>query len=310
MAQAITARVDAKDDGATLAAVVRALLGQMPWSKARDLVASGRVYVDGERVSDAAARVRAGSEIRVEPEAARVRAGVLDRERVVHLDADVIVVDKPAGVVTVPYEETDRDTLVDQVRALLRRIDRARDPMAGVVQRLDKDTTGLIVFARNMRAKRALEEQIRAHTVLRRYLALVHGHARSGTRESWIVQDRGDGLRGSWGTRPEHRGDPPKDAKHAVTHFQVKRTLARATLLECRLETGRQHQIRIHVSEMGHPLVGETVYIRNYSGERIEAPRPMLHAAELGFAHPRDGKQVSWRSPLPDDFQRALAAEP
>lgn len=293
-------------EGETLAAIVREALG-LPWSKARELVASGRVSVGSEQVLDPASRVAKGDEVTLDPSAPRLRRGVLPHRAILHVDADVVVVVKPAGVLTVPFEQGDRDTLVDLTRAALRRMDRrSRDPMVGAVQRLDKDTTGVLVFARNLPAKRALEEQLRAHTVTRRYLALVHGHATDGTHDTWLVQDRGDGLRGSWGRSSYHRGPPPRDAKRAVTHVRVR--LAGATLLECRLETGRQHQIRIHLSEAGHPLIGEPVYVRGFAGPRIDAPRPMLHAVELAFDHPRTGRRVRFESPPPPDFERALAA--
>lgn len=306
--KATRVQVSPEQDGSTVSAVVRELYA-VPWSKARELCTTGRVTVDGRRALDPAMRVRSGATLEVDPTAPRLRKGVLPREAVVHVDADVIVVNKPAGVLTVPYEQGDRDTLVDQTRAALRRIDpKLRDPHVLAVQRLDKDTTGVLVFARNVRAKRALEEQLRAHTVARRYVAIAHGRAHSARYETMIVQDRGDGLRGSWGTMPFHRGAPPADAKRAVTHISLKEELAGASLLECRLETGRQHQIRIHLSEAGHPLVGEPVYVRGFAGPRIDAPRPMLHAVELAFDHPRTGKRVRFTREPPEDFREVLVA--
>lgn len=293
-----------------MAAVVRVALG-VPWSKAKNLCKSGRVWVEGAAAYDPAQRLEAGMRVELRPNAPRDRRGVLDRERVLYEDVDVLVVSKPAGVLTLPFRD-ERDTLVDQVRAYLRRRrgkgKGRRDPMVGVVQRLDKDTTGSLVFARNMKAKRALQEQLRAHTVHRRYLALAHGAVRSGRHESWIIRNRGDGLRGSWGTRAGQLGPPPGDAKRSVTHLQAREALRGATLVQCQLETGRQHQIRIHLSERGHPLLGEPVYRRDFAGPWIRAPRPMLHAAELGFEHPRTGRDVRVRVELPKDFEDALTA--
>lgn len=306
------ASVVVEEGGQTLAGIVRGALS-LPWSKAKALCSSGRVYVDGEAARDPALRVEVGATVEVDPTAPRERTGVLPKEAVVYEDTDILVVTKPAGTLTVPYRE-EKDTLSDQARAYLRRGGRRnrRDPMIGVVQRLDKSTTGVLVFARTMKAKRALEDQLRAHTVHRRYLAIVHGAARSARYESSILQDRGDGLRGSWGTQPKHHGRPPKSAKPSVTHVSMRENLRGATLLECRLETGRQHQIRIHLAEAGHPLVGERVYIRDYRHERIEAPRPMLHAVELGFDHPRTGEAVRFRVELPEDFEamRSLLRAP
>ena len=300
--------LEASDAGQTLAAIVRALVPEASWSKARELCTSGRVTVDGAKARDGAMRVRAAQTVAVDPQAQRkTESGMLD-EDVAFADADVIVVRKPAGLLTCPYEDGDKGTLVDRVRSYLRRTTRSRDPMVGVVQRLDKDTSGILVFARSMRGKRGLEEQLRAHTVLRRYEAIVHGEARGeATIRTEIVQDRGDGLRGSWGGRPWHQGEAPPGANQAVTHVRAMEALRGATLVSCRLETGRQHQIRIHLAETGHPLVGEVVYVRDFAGPRIEAPRPMLHARELGFQHPATGRLVRWDEPPPDDFEACLS---
>lgn len=307
MATTRTIEVTAEHAGVTLAAVVRALVAGAPWSKARELCASGRVSVDGAVERDAARRVRLGERVEVDPEGRRLGSSGLAEEDVLHLDDDVIVVRKRPGILTCPYEDGDKDTLSDRVRAFLKRQKGARDPMVGVVQRLDKDTSGILVLARNMKSKRALEDQLRAHTVVRRYLAIAHGDVPSGRIESEIVQNRGDGLRGSWGMRPGHRGPPPDEARRCVTHVERLQPLKGATLIACRLETGRQHQIRIHLSEAGHPLVGEPVYIRDFEGERIPAERPMLHATLLGFAHPRTGQHVQFEDPVPADFEACLA---
>jgi 23S rRNA pseudouridine1911/1915/1917 synthase len=327
----------ADDAGKTLAAVLRARMPDASWNRVRELCSTGRVRVGGDEQLDAHVRMRGDETIEVDEAGRKRTAGVLDPRDVLHLDEDVIVVDKRAGVMTVPFEDGDRDTLADQVRAFLlreakhqraqahagrpspRAAPKARsheDAEVGVVQRLDKDTTGVIVFARRHGAKRALDTQIRAHTAERRYLALVHGHARDASYRTFLVQDRGDGLRGSWGASfrggRRHEGPPPEDAKESATHVRLLEHLgtreAPASLVECRLETGRQHQIRIHLSEAGHPLVGEPVYVRGFDGKQIEAPRTMLHAASLAFVHPRTGKRVQFESPLPRDFEKTLAA--
>lgn len=313
--RSIELEVSPADEGRTLAAVVRAALGgaghEVSWSRARELIDTGRVELGGEITTDEALRVKAGVRLAIHPEREKRTAGILPEDDVVHLDADVVVVRKPAGVITVPFEDGDRDTLIDRVRARLYRIEKRtkkpRDLVVGAVQRLDKDTTGLLVFARNVTAKRALEEQLRVHSVLRRYLAIAHGVVRAARIETFILQDRGDGLRGSWGTRFGQEGPPPPDAKRAVTHVRPLEALRGATLCECRLETGRQHQIRIHLSERKSPLVGEDVYVRGFAGPRIEAPRPMLHATELGFVHPRTGRPMRWEDPPPRDFRDVLA---
>jgi 23S rRNA pseudouridine1911/1915/1917 synthase len=223
----------------------------------------------------------------------------LGAERMMYVDAHVVVVSKPAGVSTVPYEEGERGALDERVGAFLSKRDKSRlRPALGVVHRIDKETTGLVVFTRTWLAKQRLAAQFRAHTVHRRYLAIAHGDVRTRTFRSHLVEDRGDGLRGS----SRHRGH----GQLAVTHVERLEALDGATLIACRLETGRTHQIRIHLSEAGHPLVGERVYIRGYDGPRIEAPRLMLHAAELGFVHPATERPMRWEDPMPRDMRAVL----
>ncbi len=302
--------VDEDEHETTLAAVVRGLMGELPWSKARDLVRTGRVKVEGTLHFDPSERVSAGMLIEVDPAGPRRRAPPLEPERIVHVDHDVVVVRKPAGLLTVPFDEHDqRDTLIERTRLALRERGPQRageQDRLGVVQRLDKDTTGLLVFARNRKARKALETQLRAHTVERRYVALVHGRAEAAVYDTWLVGDRGDGVRGSW------RGStrPPKTAKRAITKVRVEERFATATLVSCQIETGRQHQVRIHMAEAGHPLLGENVYDRQ-RGQRDDArlgvERPMLHAASLGFRHPSTDRPLRFEDPLPADFLAVLA---
>jgi 23S rRNA pseudouridine1911/1915/1917 synthase len=295
--------------GLTLAALVRQLLPGTPWSKARDLCRDGRVWMDGAAVNDPARRMSAGErvELRLAGPAARREplAGLI-----VHLDADVVVARKPAGLLTVPFERHDRDTLLALARVAVRRAEACRGRPGGLtlraVQRLDKETSGLVVFARSVAAQRHLQEQLAARAVTRRYLAIVHGEAQDAVYDSLLVPDRGDGLRGSWGALRAARGEPPPEARQAVTRVRVLEHLRGATLVACELSTGRQHQIRIHLAEAGHPLVGETVYIRDYRGPRLSAPRPMLHAEALGFLHPRTGRLLRFEEPPPADFTAAL----
>lgn len=312
-----------EQDQATLAAVVRELMDGLSWNKSRELVRSGKVRVEGELRFDPAERLAAGARVEVDPAARRRRAPVLEAERLVHVDRDVVVVDKPAGLVSVPYDEHDqRDSLIERTRQALReRGPSSTEPggdkrdRLGVVQRLDKDTTGLLVFARTRAGRKGLEAQFRAHSIERRYVALVHGRAEAAVHNSFLIPDRGDGLRGSW------RGkSPPKAAKRAITRVRVEQRLrgpfGEVTLVSCQLETGRQHQIRIHLAEAGNPLVGEEIYQRAFPGggggrgsgrlARIETPRILLHAASLGFRHPVKDRPLRFELPLPDDFRALL----
>jgi 23S rRNA pseudouridine1911/1915/1917 synthase len=223
------------------------------------------------------------------------REGVL-----VYDDAHVVVIDKPQGVSSVPYAEREGGTAMDLVRGAWRRMGKpATSVPLHVVHRIDRATSGLLAFAKSKRAELGLAAQFRAHSIARMYLCVAHGVVAPGRIESILVTDRGDGLRGST-TRPGQ-------GKRAITHVAVRQALRGATLCEVTLETGKTHQIRIHLAESGHPLVGETVYVRDYAGPVIAASRLMLHAATLGFDHPITGARVELASPVPADFADVVA---
>jgi 23S rRNA pseudouridine1911/1915/1917 synthase len=288
----------------TVAAVVRERTGAT-WSRARSLCIDGRVTVDGKRWVDPAARVSPEAAVAVDERAPKLRAGALAASAIVFFDRDIVVVDKPAGMLSVADEPGNRDTLADSTRTLLRKLG-GGDSSLGVAHRLDRDTSGLLVFARTASAQRALAAQFRAHDIERVYHAIAHGAVAATRVETDLILDRGDGLRGSHGHFRRAKGALPVEAKRSVTNITPIAPLAGATLIECRLETGRQHQIRIHLSELGHPLVGERVYIRDYRGAKIESARPMLHARALGFAHPRTGERMLFEREPPSDFATML----
>ncbi|WP_394837361.1 RluA family pseudouridine synthase [Pendulispora rubella] len=295
--------------GKPLDAVVRTLFS-LTWGKARSCIETGKVQLDGQTVTNTTRRVRAGVDVTLRMSAPRPRPGELDAHRIVHVDAHVVVVNKPAGISTIPYgDEEDPDTLDAKVRTYLARQQTDRSggrPALGIVHRLDKETSGLIVFTRTWLAKKSLTDQFRAHTIGRRYLAIVHGDLRTArTLRSHLVADRGDGLRGST-QRPGQLEKGGSSPQLAITHVEPVEKLRGATLVACRLETGRTHQIRIHLSEAGHPLLGERVYIRGFAGESLPAPRLMLHAAELGFVHPASQKPMSFEQPPPADIEETL----
>jgi 23S rRNA pseudouridine1911/1915/1917 synthase len=223
-------------------------------------------------------------------------------------------VEKPAGWTTVRHPAEIREygprarrflppTLADLLTRLLARGRPERPTRVRAVHRLDKDTSGLVAFARTVEAERDLGQQFRAHTVQRSYLAVVRGRAMDQRIESWLIRDRGDGRRGS--------SRRPGEGKRAVTHVRVVEELGPYTLVECRLETGRTHQVRIHLGETGTPLCGERVYDRPLHGRPVpdgsHAPRLALHAAGLGLRHPATGKPMAWVSPLPPDLAAFVA---
>jgi 23S rRNA pseudouridine1911/1915/1917 synthase len=328
---ALAHRVEESQAGRTLASVLREIVPETSWNRARQLCAEGAVRVDGETAIDPVRRLVAGEEISLgfaggpsrEERAPKGTAGGWSAGdvAVLHCDADLVVVRKPAGLLTVPFERDDRDTLLALTRVAVRRLEAAQGRTSAgsgsmgkkgsgatlrAVQRLDKETSGLVVFARSVAAQRDLQTQLTEHTMERRYLALVHGAAEPAVYDTLLLPDRGDGLKGSWGRYRPARGREPEEGKRAVTGVSVvERIGSAATLVACELETGRQHQIRIHLAEAGHPVIGETVYVRDYKGKWIDAPRLMLHAAGLGFLHPRTTRHLRFEDPLPEEF-RAL----
>lgn len=309
-----TVTISQERTGATLAAVVRSQVPGRSWTQVRQLIAARRIRVNQELCLDPARRPKEGDTVELleRPAPAPRRA-----ETVVirYLDEHVVVVEKRSGMNTVrhPAERAWSErrkalspTLEDIVPKLIaRREGRSRKgvlPRLRVVHRLDKDTSGLVVFARTVVAERQLGKQFHRHTVVRRYLAIVPGFVPSQTICSRLVRDRGDGRRGSC--------DSPGQGKEAVTHVEVVERLAGYTVLSCRLETGRTHQIRIHLAELGHPICGEKVYNRRPgqppNPDMSGAPRLALHAAELGFLHSATGEAMHWTMPLPPDLQAFL----
>lgn len=292
-----------EDQGLRLDQVLAANVPGLSRRQARVLLDLGGVFVDGARVKVAGRAVRAGQQIvahlggalqratKEVGEAARARdEAALPAYRVVYQDDDLCVVDKPAGLVTAPTPESDRNNLADLLR-------RALGGEIFVVHRLDLETSGLLVLARTPEANRALSERMRVHAVDRQYLAALRG----------ALPDGAEG---------ERTVDEPIDGRRAVTHFTaIERIPVGAmslTLTRCRLETGRTHQIRIHARHLGHPVLGDRRYGEPTSigvgrdsalaGPSIDPPRLALHATRLGFPHPRTGEALSFDSPWPDDL--------
>lgn len=301
----------------TIAAALREWLPGKSWSEVRQLLKTRRITINGNLCVDAGRRLTLRDVVKLLPNPAPKPPSENDI-RVRYLDEYLIVVEKPSGVTTTRHEE-ERDwparrkqlqpTLDEMLPQIIARMERGRHrggkgvpPPVRPVHRLDRETSGLLVFARTATAERGLGQQFRDHTTHRRYLAIAEGRVESQTIESNLVRDRGDGRRGS--TRE------PDVGKHAVTHVTTLEYLGAYTLIECRLETGRTHQIRIHLSEKGHPLCGERVYRavppRESREEMKRAPRLALHATELGFHHPINGEYMNFEMPLPIDLQRYL----
>jgi 23S rRNA pseudouridine1911/1915/1917 synthase len=309
--------VDAEAAGETVAALLKHWR-DASWGEVRKLVRTRRVMVNGNLCLDEARRLKEGEVVKVLADSAPAPPKP-EQIRIVHLDEHVVVVEKPPGLTSTRHSEElswparrrqFQPTLDEMLPQVIARREGRRSKKAGrgvpppvrPVHRLDRETGGLMVFARSVRAERGLMEQFRRHTTQRRYLAIVPGRVEAQTIETRLVRDRGDGRRGST--------DKPGVGKHAITHIRPVEHLNGYTLIECRLETGRTHQIRIHLAELGHPLCGEKVYRKPLGGkplpDRSGAARLALHAASLGFQHPISGKDLSFESPLPKDLSELL----
>ena len=227
---------------------------------------------------------------------------------IIHEDADLIVIDKPAGLVVHPAAGNLDGTLVNALlhhcQGRLSGIGGVARP--GIVHRIDKDTSGLLVVAKSDRAHEGLAQQFKAHSIDRLYAAIVYGVPQplSGTIDTWI--GRSDADRKKMAVHREGRG------KHAVTRYRTLQKLRAAALVECRLETGRTHQVRVHMGHIGNPLIGDPVYGRERKGfksilETLGFKRQALHAKRLGFIHPLTGEALSFDSKLPVDMQELLS---
>ncbi|MBI1797345.1 MAG: RluA family pseudouridine synthase [Candidatus Eisenbacteria bacterium] len=314
-ARALDLTVAAPEGGERLDRFLAAAQPDLSRSRLQALIKGGHVSVN-DRAARASQRVKAGDRVRVEvpaPEPSELIAEAIPLT-VVHEDADIVVIDKPAGLVVHPGAGVRQGTLV---HALLHRypevagVGGAGRP--GIVHRLDRDTSGLMVVARTPRAYRALVEALRSRAVRRTYAALVWGVPRavSGAIETAIGRHPRDRKR---------MAVVPRGGKPARTRWEAVERLGIATRIAAHLDTGRTHQIRVHMEHIGHPVIGDKVYGRAKrdlslrESERSLAaevtsclPRQALHAIELELLHPATGARMSFDSPLPEAFERVLA---
>ncbi|SFG09856.1 ribosomal large subunit pseudouridine synthase D [Novosphingobium sp. CF614] len=277
--------------------------------RVKALMGEGRVSLSGRPVSQASLKVEPGTPFAITvPEAAPAEAAAQDIPlSVVFEDEHLIVIDKPAGLVVHPAAGNLDGTLVNALlhhcRGQLSGIGGVARP--GIVHRIDKDTSGLLVVAKTDRAHEGLAAQFADHSITRAYLAVVAGRPvpAAGTVTGAIARSHTN--RKKMALVEDGRG------KHAVTHYRSLEPLKGATLVECRLETGRTHQVRVHMSSIGHSLLGDPAYGRTPSAirptlQRLDFSRQALHAAELGFVHPVKGETVHFVSPLPDDMRTLI----
>jgi 23S rRNA pseudouridine1911/1915/1917 synthase len=313
--QTIDVRLEAAQMGWRLDRALAAAVPTLSRERLKALIRSGAVETGGAAIRDPATKVKGGEDYRIvvpEPRPAHNEAQDIPLT-ILFEDEHLLVVDKPAGLVVHPAAGNLDGTLVN---ALLHHCGGSLSGIGGVarpgiVHRIDKDTSGLLVVAKTDVAHEGLAKQFAAHSVDRRYLALVSG----------VPKTSGGSVDAALARSPTNRKKiaivDPKDlarrGKRAVTHWKRLRILHDAALVECRLETGRTHQVRVHMASIGHPLLGDPVYGRSGKshGKLLNGlgfHRQALHAAELGFTHPVTKNRLSFSSPMPPDMQELIHA--
>lgn len=284
-------------DSGRLDKVLAGRLTQFSRSKLQRWISNGLVLVNGQQVADKY-KVKIGDQVVVTPEGPHpidLKPEDIPLD-IVYEDDDVLVVNKPQGMVVHPAPGHPDHTLVNALmyHSPLSTINGEFRP--GIVHRIDKDTSGLLMVAKNDRAHQSLAAQLKAKTTKREYIALVHGRIKEekGTIDAPLGRSRKD----------RKKQAIVANGRHAVTHFKVLERYRNYTLIKCRLETGRTHQIRVHLASIGHPLAGDPLY-----GPRKTLPGTgqYLHARLLGFVHPTTGKEMVFTAPLPAYFQQMIA---
>jgi 23S rRNA pseudouridine1911/1915/1917 synthase len=279
------------------------LLPEFSRSRLAAWIDAGRVHVDAGAASRKQ-KVWGGETVTVEPEplpeAMSPRAQAMDLD-IVYEDEDILVIDKPPGLVTHPGAGNWQGTLLN---ALLHHHPQAAGlPRAGIVHRLDKDTSGLMVVAKTLPAQTLLVQALQARSVKRVYWAVARGVFAQPAGQVEAPIGRHPTLR----TKMAVVGEDRPSGKPALTHWRVLEQFSQCAWVECRLATGRTHQIRVHLAHIGHPLVGDAVY-GGRARSQPDFQRQALHAVGLGLIHPRSGQALEWEAPPPADFQHLLAA--
>ncbi|OPX84685.1 MAG: Ribosomal large subunit pseudouridine synthase D [Pelotomaculum sp. PtaB.Bin104] len=303
MPEQISFQVNEATAGKRLDAYLAGEAAGLSRSFIQKLIAAGMVQVGGE-VARSSYKVRPGDRVCLdipEPEGLEVKPEQIPLD-IYYEDSDLIVVNKPRGMVVHPAAGNYSGTLVNALLFHCRDLSGINGvARPGIVHRLDKDTSGLLMAAKNDAAHTGLAEQLKQRQVKRRYLALVHGQVReeSGIVNAPIGRDPVD---------RQKMAVVEKNSKHAVTHYQVISRFAGYTYLSLRLETGRTHQIRVHLAYIGHPVAGDPKY--GPARSPLGLTGQFLHAAELGFVHPRTGVYLEFQAPLPEELSKVLESLP
>ncbi len=301
-------RIEPDDVGERIDVFLAKRLSGLSRAKIQKRIKAGDVTVNGIAATPHLA-LKAGDEVRFDAAkttAADAPAGLEPRKdvkfAVVHEDADIAVVNKPAGLLVHPAVEGDRETLANGLIArwpAMATVGESPD-RPGIMHRLDKDASGLMVVAKTKKAYDSLKRQFQKHTVHKEYAVLVNGAppADSGVVNLMIGRKKGSGKMAA-------RAVPREGDREAVTHYHVDERLPKATLLTVRTETGRTHQIRAHMHALGCTVVGDPLYGSD-KAKLVPAPRLFLHAKKLGFTHPSTRRKLEFESPLPDELAYVL----
>ncbi len=291
--------IDPEMDGERLDAALTYLFPEQSRSRFQKLIKDGHVFVNNSVTLKPGFRLYEGDTVSIDipaPEEPSVLPEKMDLD-IVYEDADVILVNKPKGMVVHPAAGHYSGTLVNGLLwhcTDLSGINGVLRP--GIVHRIDKDTTGIVIACKNDRAHNSIASQLKAHTIKRRYYAIVTGN----------LKDEEGCIDAPIGRNPSDRKKMAvvQDGKHAVTHYRVLERFGQYTFVECALETGRTHQIRVHMAHIGHPLLGDEVYSKAKS--RFKTEGQCLHAYLLGFVHPSTGEYMEFTSDLPEIFKKIL----
>lgn len=305
--ETIEFNINEETKGTRLDLVLSAGLENYSRSFLQKLFEAGNVSVNGQVCNEKKHKCSQGDKVEIiipEPETLNVEAEDIPLD-IVYEDDEVIVVNKPAGMVVHPAPGNYRGTLVNALMHHcgdnLSSINGVVRP--GIVHRIDKNTSGILMVAKTDRAHTSLSQQLAEHSITRKYRAIVYSNIKEdeGTVDAPIGRDPSNRLRNA----VIHEGSPGSaSARHAVTHYKVLERFGTFTLIEAALETGRTHQIRVHMSYIRHPLLGDELY--GPAKNKLGAKRQMLHAGVLGFVHPVTGEYMEFRCPLPEDFETVL----
>ncbi|SHJ13008.1 23S rRNA pseudouridine1911/1915/1917 synthase [Geosporobacter subterraneus DSM 17957] len=292
--------VDDQEEDTRLDLYLSNQLDQLSRSFIQKLIEQEKIKINGKQEKLKKYKVKENDVVEIEiplPERLDIKPENIPIH-IIYEDEDVVIVDKPQGMVVHPAPGNYSGTLVNALLYHCKTLSSINGVIRpGIVHRIDKDTSGLLMVAKNDKAHRSLAEQLKEHSIHRVYAALVHGNIREekGTIDAPIGRHPVDRLKMTV---------TDKNSKNAVTHFEVQQRFGNYTLIEAKLETGRTHQIRVHMAYIQHPLVGDPVY--GLKKEKYHLQGQALHAKELGFLHPSTSKYMEFKSPLPDYFQKLL----